>query len=64
MSETGRQRRYSVSMWIASVTPIQAMSKGKAPYPCDVGRATGFFYKKDEDKNFSGVTLGLRRIII
>lgn len=39
-----------LDLWMTSVTVIQIMSTGKAPNPCNVGSATGFFYKKGEDK--------------
>jgi len=50
MSEIGRQREYQIDRWMVSVTRILALSSGKAPHPCGVGKATGFFYEKDGQK--------------
>lgn len=46
----GRPRTYSLDQWIASVTSIIMISNGNASNPCDVGRATGFFYNREGKK--------------
>lgn len=39
--------RVLVDPFVTSVTVIQMMSNGDAPYPSSLGSATGFFYKKE-----------------